>query len=108
MIGAALMPEPALNCHSSLPVLASSALNQPDVAVERQAARGRQGAAEVRQVVLVAPHLLLLHRIPGHQLAHVAARAGLAELELEREVELAALVVGVDALQSMQRLFVGM
>src|SRR6266508_1671130 len=64
----------------------------PDVAVEHEAAGGGQRAAEPRQLVLVAPDLLLLDRIPRDELTHVATGAALAEVELEGQVERAALV----------------
>src|SRR5207247_4616195 len=63
------------------------------VAVEDQAARSGHGAAEEWQVLLDAPDSRLLHRIPGLELREVPARAGLVEVELGGEVELARCVV---------------
>src|SRR5256885_7660264 len=63
------------------------------VAVEDQATRGGHRAAEERQVLLDAPGGRLLHRIPGLELREVPARAGLVEVELGGEVELARCVV---------------
>src|SRR5207244_12429634 len=59
------------------------------VAVEDQSARSGHGAAEEWQVLLDAPDSRLLHRIPGLELREVPARAGLVEVELGGQVELA-------------------
>ena len=92
MIAPWLIPDPALNFHSSSPVLASSALNQPWMLPWKTSPPPvAQGAAHEGQLLFAAPDLLLIDRVPGHHFAHEAAWTRLVEIELFGEIERALL-----------------
>src|SRR5947209_14934407 len=70
-----------------------------EIAVKDEPARGAEHPAHEQQLVLVAPDLLLLHGIPGHDFAEMAARPALAQVELNGQVEGATLVLRLHAFQ---------
>ena len=71
-----MMPDGVLNCHRLLPVFGVKRLEPAFHGAVEDQATGRGERPAVRgEVLLVLPHGLALHRVPGDEVATVAARA---------------------------------